>query len=150
MAIRQILTIKDDEAALRQKSRTVDTFDQRLWQLLDDLTETMKHAHGAGLAAPQVGILKKACVISVKDGEVHELVNPVITKTIGGIVAAEGCLSIPNEQADVERPAQLVVEAQDRYGKPFKLKAKDMLARAICHEFDHLNGKLYVDRVQKK
>jgi len=149
MAIRNILTVKNDEAALRQKSRPVEAFDQRLWQLLDDMADTMKRANGAGLAAPQVGILKRVCVVSVKDGEVHELVNPVITKASGGIVSCEGCLSIPGKSDDVERPSSLTVEAQDRYGKHFKLKAKDLLARAICHELEHLDGVLYVDRVKK-
>jgi len=150
MAIRQIITIKEDEDALRQQSREVESFDQRLWQLLDDLAETMKHANGAGLAAPQVGILKRVCVVSVKDGKVHELVNPVVVKESGTITAAEGCLSIPNKQGDVERPAQLTVEARDRHGKKFLLKAKDMLARAVCHELDHLNGILYTDKLGKR
>ncbi|MCL2370140.1 MAG: peptide deformylase [Firmicutes bacterium] len=149
MAIRQIIKHKADNPILRQKSRPVEVFDDRLGQLIDDLIDTMNYAYGVGLAAPQVGIFKRVYVISVKQGEVFEFVNPVITKTSGTQREKEGCLSIPNTEGETERPAAVTVEAFDRHGKKFSLKGKGLLARAICHETDHLDGILYTDRVSK-
>ena len=149
MALRQLLTTKTDMATLRQRSRVVDVFDDRLGQLIDDMIDTMEHAGGVGLAAVQVGILRRVCVLSVKDGVVHELVNPNIVSTTGAVIDDEGCLSIPGQSAKVQRPQQLVVEALDRYGKKISLKAKGLLARAICHEIDHMDGVLYVDKKEQ-
>jgi len=148
MAIRQIIKHKADNPVLRQKSRLVEVFDDRLAQLIDDLIDTMNHAHGVGLASPQVGIFKRVFVISIKQDEVFEFVNPVITKSSGIQKEKEGCLSIPNTEGQTERPATVTVEAYDRHGKKFTLKGKGLLARAICHETDHLDGVLYTDRVK--
>ena len=144
MAKRQLVLSPDE--LLRKKSREVTTFDARLHQLLDDMAETMYDADGVGLAAPQVGILKRAVVIDVGDGLI-ELVNPEILRTEGAVVGAEGCLSIPGRRCTVERPEKVVVAAQNRDGKAIQLEAEGLLAVAMCHEIDHLDGVLYIDRM---
>lgn len=145
MAIRNILTDADER--LRKKSRDVTDFNSKLWQLLDDMYETMKDG-GVGIAAPQVGILRRAVVIDVGDGK-HELMNPVIVSEEGDQYGSEGCLSLPGEWGMVHRPEKLKVRAQDRSGKPFELEAEGYLAVAVCHELDHLNGVLFVDRADR-
>lgn len=147
MAIRTI-RIKGDEI-LRKRSKEVVKFDDKLAQLLDDMYETMKKRDGAGLAAPQVGILKRAVVIDVGEGRI-ELINPTITKTEGEQLGQEGCLSIPDEWYDVERPNVVTVVAQDRNGRKFELTGEGLLARAFCHEIDHLNGILFTDVVKEQ
>ena len=147
MALRQIVKFGDD--ILRKKSRPVTNFDERLWQLLDDMAETMHSKDGAGLAAVQVGVLRRAVVIDVHDGSgVIELINPVIISEEGTQVGGEGCLSAPNVWEDVERPNIVTVKAQDRFGKEFTRTGSALLARAFCHEIDHLDGILFIDRVK--
>lgn len=147
MALREI--VKHGDEILRKKCRPVTVFDEKLWTLLDDMKETMANANGAGLAGPQVGMLRRVCVIDVRDEHgVIELVNPEITETIGCQSGGEGCLSLPGEWREVERPATVTVKAQDRNGKEFTLTGTGMLARAICHETDHLDGVLFIDKAK--
>ena len=149
MALREIRT-KDDEI-LYKKCKEVKVFDKRLHILLDDMYETMQAHNGVGLAAPQVGILKRAVVIDIGEGKI-ELINPVITKKEGTQYGQEGCLSVPGVWGDVERPMNVTASAQDRYGKTFEISGTELLARAICHEIDHLNGEVFLskaDNVQK-
>ena len=140
MAIREIR--KYDDPVLYKVCRPVEKFDERLWELLDDMAETMYEANGVGLAAPQVGILRRVVVIDVGDG-IIELVNPRILRTAGKETTSEGCLSFPGEYGLVERPTEVEIEAQDRHGKSFRMTGHDLLARAFCHETDHLDGKFY-------
>ncbi|HJB26069.1 MAG TPA: peptide deformylase [Firmicutes bacterium] len=142
MAIRNI--VKEGDEILRKKSRVVVKFDERLHTLLDDMAQTMYEAHGVGLAAPQVGILKRVVVIDVGDGLI-ELVNPVIVEAKGKNEGSEGCLSVPGEWGIVVRPSKVKVKAQNRYGEEIILKGTDLLARAFCHEIDHLEGILFKD-----
>lgn len=144
MAIRNILRFGDE--TLRKTSKPVTKFDEKLWTLLDDMVETLHDAKGAGLAAPQVGVLRRAVVIDVGDG-LLELVNPVVTRERGIQEEAEGCLSFPGRYALRKRPALVAVEALDRRGKPFKVTGRDLLARALSHEIDHLNGVLFIDNI---
>ena len=140
MAIREIR--KYDDPVLYKVCRPVEKFDERLWELLDDMVETMYEANGVGLAAPQVGILRRVVVIDVGDG-IIELVNPRILRTAGKETTSEGCLSFPGEYGLVERPTEVEIEAQDRHGKSFRMIGHDLLARAFCHETDHLDGKVF-------
>lgn len=144
MAIRNIVKVGDD--VLRKICRTQMTFDQKLWSLLDDMAETMYKADGVGLAAPQVGILRRVCVVDVGDGLI-ELINPVITEKSGSQKGNEGCLSVPDRFEEVTRPNKVTVKAQNRMGENIEIKAEGFLARAFCHEIDHLDGILYIDRV---
>jgi len=141
---RKIVKIGDD--TLRKVCKPMQKFDLRLWLLLRDMADTMYKADGVGLAAPQVGILRRVVVIDVGEGLV-ELVNPVIISTEGEQAGPEGCLSVPGRRGYVVRPQKVTVRAQDRKGKPFELTAEDLFARAICHELDHLDGVLYVDKM---
>lgn len=148
MALREILKFGED--ILRKKCREVTAFDDKLRQLLDDMKETLQAADGVGLAAPQVGILRRAVIIDVRDGKgVIELINPVIIEKNGTQTGNEGCLSAPGEWCEVERPQSVTVKAFDRNGNEFELKGSDLLARAICHEVDHLDGILFIDRVKQ-
>lgn len=142
MAKRNI--VKFGEDILKKKSREVTAFDDKLWVLLDDMYETMKEANGCGLAAPQVGILRRVAVIDVGEGPI-ELINPVVTSMKGKQREVEGCLSAPGEWGYVVRPAKVKVTAQNRYGKEFKIEGTELLARALCHEIDHLNGVIFTD-----
>lgn len=142
MAKRNIVKVGED--ILRKKCREVTAFDDKLWVLLDDMLETMKDANGVGLAAPQVGILRRVVVIDVGEGPI-ELVNPVITSVKGKQREVEGCLSVPGQWGYVTRPAKVKVTAQNRYGKEIKVEGTEMLARALCHEIDHLNGIIFTD-----
>ena len=145
MALRNIL--KEGDERLRKKSRPVTDFNERLWTLLDEMYETMQDG-GVGIAAPQVGVLRRAVVIDVGEGK-HELVNPVIVEQSGDQCGGEGCLSIPGQYGLVHRPAQLRLKAQDRYGKPFELEAEGYFAVAVCHEVDHLDGILFIDKAER-
>ena len=145
MALRTI--IKEGDERLRKKSRPVTEFNERLWTLLDDMYETMK-GDGVGIAAPQVGILRRAVVIDVGEGR-HELVNPEIVEQEGDQYGGEGCLSVPGQYGMVHRPQKLRVRAQDRYGKPLELEAEGYLAVAVCHETDHLDGVLFIDKADR-
>lgn len=147
MAIRNIVKIGDD--ILRKVCRTQLTFDDKLALTLDDMADTMYEAEGVGLAAPQIGILRRYCVVDVGDG-IIELVNPVIEKQSGSQSGEEGCLSIPGRYEEVERPMKVTVRAQDRNGKNFKITADGFKARALCHEIDHLDGILYIDKIKKE
>ncbi|OQB25158.1 MAG: Peptide deformylase 1 [Firmicutes bacterium ADurb.Bin182] len=140
MAFRKILT--DNDPKLYKVSRPVENFDDRLFMLLDDMAETMYKAEGAGLAACQVGILKRVCVIDCGDGLI-ELINPVIISTEGEQGGYEGCLSFPGKRGYVVRPQKVVVRAFDRNGELKEYTAADMFARAVMHETDHLDGKVY-------
>lgn len=146
MAIRQI--VLEGDAVLRKQARAVTQFDEKLWVLLDDMAETMKKADGVGLAAPQVGILRQVVVIDVGEGPI-ELVNPEIIKASGKQVGHEGCLSCPGVLGLVTRPMKVKVRAMDRHGKPFELEGEELLARAICHETDHLKGILFKDLAEQ-
>ena len=144
MAIRNIVKVGDD--VLRKVCRTHMTFDEKLWSLLDDMAETMYKAEGVGLAAPQVGILRRVCVVDVGEGLI-ELINPVITEKSGSQKGSEGCLSVPDRYEEVTRPNKVTVRAQNRKGENIEIKAEGFLARAFCHEIDHLDGILYIDRI---
>ena len=145
MALRNILT--KEEPLLYKKCRPVTAFNARLHQLLDDMADTMYEADGVGLAAPQVGVLKRAVVIDVGEGLI-ELVNPEILWTEGEAISTEGCLSVPGKHAEVTRPMKVTVRAFDAEMKEFTLTAEGLEARCILHENDHLNGILYADRAE--
>ncbi|MGN1118902.1 MAG: peptide deformylase [Oscillospiraceae bacterium] len=146
MAVREILLFGND--VLRQHCEEVTSFDEELWTLLDDMHETMLNAQGIGLAAPQIGVAKRVVVIDLDDDNgVIELVNPVITLMRGKQLEPEGCLSLPEKSGVVKRPARVHVKAFNRYGKRVHYHGTGLLARAFCHEIDHLNGILYADKV---
>ena len=147
MAIRNIVKLGDE--VLRKVCRTQMTFDERLATTLDDMAETMYKAEGVGLAAPQIGILRRYCIVDVGDG-IIELVNPVIESARGKQEGEEGCLSIPNRYESVTRPMTVTVRAQERKGNSFTITAEGFKARALCHEIDHLDGILYIDKTDKK
>lgn len=140
--IRKIVKLGDE--TLRKQSKPMQKFDLRLWLLLRDMADTMYKADGVGLAAPQVGILRRVVVVDTGDGLV-ELINPEIIDREGEQAGAEGCLSLPGRQGYVVRPQKVTVRAQDRKGKPFEITAEGLKARAFCHEIDHLDGVLYID-----
>ncbi|MHB1315643.1 MAG: peptide deformylase [Christensenellales bacterium] len=146
MALRDIL-VKGDER-LRKHCRPVTSFDKRLHMLLDDMAETMYAAPGVGLAAPQVGIIRRVAVVDVGDGLI-ELVNPQIIESSGTQTGNEACLSVPQWEAQVTRPNAVKVRAQDRHGKTFEVSGEEFLARALCHEIDHLQGVLFLDICEK-
>lgn len=146
MAIRN-LRLEGDEI-LKKKSREVEVIDEKLQILIDDMIEMMHKYNGVGLAAVQVGILKRVVVIDLYDDKGPiVLINPIIVKTKGEQEVEEGCLSFPNQFAKVIRPAEVVVEYTDRDGKRMKIKAKELLAQAISHETDHLNGEVFMDKI---
>lgn len=144
MALRSI--VKYGDPILREKCSEVRMFNERLGIVIDDMKETMIKADGVGLAAPQIGMLRRICVVSLDGEEFYELVNPVIVKTSGTQCKVEGCLSIPGEQANIIRPNCVVVDAADRTGQVYRYKAHGDLARVFCHEIDHLDGILFIDR----
>ena len=137
--------VKFGDETLRKVCRTVDEITPKIIRLLDDMIDTMRAANGCGLAAPQVGILRRIAVIEVEEGVVHELINPKIIAYSGEQQETEGCLSNPGKWGITKRPMSVTVRALDRYGKEYELNGKGLLARAICHECDHLDGKLYTD-----
>ena len=147
MAIRRIMEIGDEK--LRKTCKRVEKFDLRLRLLLKDLADTMYRAEGVGLAAPQVGILRRAAVVDVGEGLV-ELVNPEIISMEGEQSDVEGCLSVPGRRAMVTRPLRVTVRAQDSKGEAIEMTAEGFLARAFCHEMDHLDGVLYVDKMDRE
>ena len=148
MAKRNIVKIGDD--VLRKICRTQLNFDEKLHQTLDDMKETMYDAEGVGLAAPQIGILRRYCVVDVGDG-VIELINPVITeKSDETQTGNEGCLSIPDRSEIITRPMKVSVRAQNRYGENITITGEGLKARALCHEIDHLDGVLYIDHAKRR
>lgn len=142
MAIRKI--VLDTEDVLRKKSREVTEFNDKLRQLLDDMADTMYAADGVGLAAVQVGILKRVAVINTGE-QLYELINPIIVDQSGEQTGSEGCLSSPDEYGEVTRPMSVKVEAFDRYGSKYTVMGEELLARALCHEIDHMDGILFKD-----
>lgn len=147
MAMRKIVEIGDEK--LRKKAKTVEKFDLRLRILLKDMADTMYKAEGVGLAAPQVGILRRVVVVDVGD-ELVELVNPEIISREGECSGPEGCLSIPGRSGMVTRPERVTLRAQNAKGEPFEITGEGYLARAFCHELDHLDGILYVDIMERE
>ena len=143
MAIRQVVQVGDE--VLRQKCFPVEKFDEKLWQLLDDMKQTVRFEKGAGLAAPQVGVLRRAVVCDVEEG-FFELINPRFLQQSGEQSDVEGCLSVKGKHGTVSRPFKVKIAYQDRFGKEHTLAAKGFFARCICHELDHLDGILYIDR----
>ena len=146
MALRN-LRINDDEI-LQKKAKPVEKFDEKLHQLLADMAETMQASNGVGLAAPQIGILRRIVVVDVGEGLI-ELMNPEIVEELGEQDGEEGCLSLPGLSGDVVRPMKVKVEAQDRKGQKFTIEGEELLARAFCHEIDHLNGILFTKRATR-
>ncbi|MBR0235744.1 MAG: peptide deformylase [Clostridia bacterium] len=142
MAILNIL--KEGDETLKKISRPVTEITDRTKTLLDDMAQTMRRANGVGLAAPQVGVLRRIVVIEVEEGELIELINPEIIKTMGEQTGPEGCLSVPGKQGTVTRPSYVKVRALDRNGVMREYEGEGLLARCFCHEIDHLDGKLYI------
>ena len=140
MGIRKILTDRDE--ALHKVCKPVTEFDAKLHKLLDDMTDTLEKAQGVGLAAPQVGILRRVVIVDTGD-EILELINPELLETSGEQEGAEGCLSVPGKYGWVKRPYYATVRAQDRYGNWFAVEGEELIARCFCHELDHLDGILY-------
>ena len=144
MAKLQIRKLGDE--VLRKTCRPVDEITPRILTLLDDMVETMRAADGCGLAAPQVGILRRIVVVEVEPGEVYELINPKIIAYSGEQTGQEGCLSVPGEHGIVTRPQNVTVRALNRHGETVEITGHDLLARCFCHELDHLDGTLYIDK----
>lgn len=144
MALRTIRTIGDE--ILRKKSKNVDIIDDKLKLIMKDMADTMYKADGVGLAAPQIGILKRLVVIDIGNGLIN-LINPEIIEVSGNHEVIEGCLSVPGKHGKLMRPEKVIIKALDLNGKEFILSGEDFLAKAICHEIDHLDGILYVDKV---
>lgn len=146
MALRKI--IEQGDPCLNKVCRPVTEFNRRLHELLDDMVETLQDANGAGLAAPQVGVLRRACIVMDEDsGEYLELVNPEIVKSSGEQTGLEGCLSVPGKWGIVTRPNVVRVRAQDRDGNWFEVEGEELTARAFCHEIEHLDGHLYTEHI---
>lgn len=146
MALRKILT--DKEPALHKVCRSVEKFDGRLHRLLDDMADTLAEANGVGLAAPQVGILRRVVIVDTGE-EILELVNPTLVETSGEQEGAEGCLSVPGKYGLVKRPNYAKVRAQDRYGDWFEAEGEGLIARCFCHELDHLDGIVYTEVMER-
>ena len=146
MGIRKILT--DKEPSLHKVCKEVTVFDKKLHKLLDDMADTLAEANGVGLAAPQVGILRRVVVVDVGD-EILELVNPTLVETSGEQTGAEGCLSVPGRYGLVKRPNFAKVRAQDRNGEWFEAEAEELIARCFCHELDHLDGIVYTQVMER-
>ena len=146
MAIRKIVTQEDE--ILHKKCRPVEKFDEKLWQLLDDMAETMYKAEGYGIAGPQVGVLRQVVVIDVGQGKL-EVINPTISETDGQVRDVEGCLSVPSQYGYVTRPKTCKLSAQDRFGNHYEKELSDMFCRCACHETDHLKGHLFTELVEE-
>lgn len=144
MALREVRTNPDP--ILRKNTREIDKVTPRIQILVEDMIDTMRHAEGVGLAAPQIGVLKKLAVVEVEE-QLYVLINPVIIKREGEEIGPEGCLSVPGKQGLVKRPKNITLKYKDLNEAEMTLEASDFLARAICHELDHLNGVLYIDKL---
>ena len=149
MAIRNVITNEFEDETLRKKSKKVQKFDENLWELLDDMKETMRKNNGVGIAAVQVGVLKRAVIVE-PNNMFLELINPEIVSIDGEDIDVEGCLSVSKKQGLVKRPMTVTVKAQDRYGYDFTITGEKYLARVLCHEIDHLDGILFVDKMIKE
>ena len=147
MASRKIVTLGSD--TLRKKSKPVVDFDKSLFDLLDDMKQTMIEKNGVGIAAVQVGVLRRAIIVELDEDNFLEIINPEIIKQKGKVCGNEGCLSVPGFFTKVERPKYVKIKAFDRNGKEFEFEAEDYIARCICHEIDHLNGILFVDYTEE-
>lgn len=148
MALRKIVEMGDE--CLTKVCRPVTAFNKHLMELLDDMQETLADANGAGLAAPQVGVLRRVCLVLNEDTEEYmELINPEILETKGSRVCLEGCLSVPGKWGLVERPTYARIKAQDRTGAWFEAEGEGMMAQAFCHEIEHLDGHLYVEHIDR-
>ena len=146
MALRNIIT--EGNPTLKKVCRPVTAFDDRLATLIDDMKETVVHANGVGLAAPQVAVLRRVVVVDLGD-EIVELVNPRILKTEGEQDGLEGCLSVPERYGMVKRPQKVTIEAQDRHGDWYEYEGEDLIARCFCHELEHLDGHLYTEKAYR-
>ena len=146
MGLRKILTV--DEPALHKVCRPVEAFDRKLHKLLDDMTDTLVDSGGVGLAAPQVGILRRVVLVDTGE-EIIELINPEMLETSGEQEGAEGCLSVPGKYGLVKRPMFAKVRAQDRYGDWFEAEGEELIARCFCHELDHLDGIIYTEKMER-
>ena len=146
MGLRKILT--DKEPALHKVCKPVTSFDRKLHKLLDDMKETLEEAQGVGLAAPQVGILRRVVIVDTGDG-ILELVNPTLVATDGEQEGPEGCLSVPGRYGLVKRPYYAKVRAQDRYGEWYEAEGEELIGRCFCHELDHLDGILYTQVMER-
>ena len=146
MGIRKILTVKDP--ALHKVCKPVEKFDAKLHKLLDDMAETLEEANGVGLAAPQIGILRRVVIVDTGE-EILELVNPTLVETSGEQEGAEGCLSVPGKYGIVKRPYYATVRAQDRFGEWFEVQGEELIARCFCHELDHLDGIVYTQVMER-
>ena len=142
--------VKHGDETLRKVCRPVEQITPRIITLLDDMIETMRDADGCGLAAPQVGILRRIAVVEVEEGKVIELINPKIIARAGEQQEQEGCLSIPGRWGITKRPMHVTVRAMNRHGETFTVSGSELLARALCHEIDHLDGKLFIDKLVKE
>ena len=143
MGLRKILT--DKEPALHKVCKPVVKFDDKLHKLLDDMVETLRDANGVGLAAPQIGIIRRVVIVDVGEDEMLELVNPTLLETSGEQCGPEGCLSVPGRYGLVKRPYYAKVRAQDRFGNWFEAEGEEIIARCFCHELDHLDGIMYTE-----
>ena len=146
MGLRKIMTVK--EPCLHKVCRPVEKFDHKLHKLLDDMKETLADANGVGLAAPQVGILRRVVVVDTGE-EMLELVNPELLETSGEQVGSEGCLSVPGKYGIVKRPNYAKVRAYDRDGNEFEVEGEELMARCFCHEIDHLDGIVYTEIMER-
>ena len=146
MALRKILT--EEESALHKVCKPVTSFDRKLHKLLDDMTDTLIESQGVGLAAPQIGIIRRVVVVDTGDG-ILELVNPELIETSGEQIGADGCLSIPGKYGLVKRPNYAKVRAQDRDGEWFEVEGEELMARCFCHELEHLDGHLYTEKMDR-
>ena len=146
MGLRKILT--DQDPALHKVCRPVEKFDRKLHKLLDDMAETLAEANGVGLAAPQVGILRRVVIVDTGE-EILELVNPTMLETSGEQLGAEGCLSVPGKYGLVKRPMVAKVRAQDRYGEWYEVEGEELIGRCFCHELDHLDGIVYTEVMER-
>jgi peptide deformylase len=148
MALREIRKIGDE--VLRKKSRNVDKIDERIKLLLEDMVETMQHANGVGLAAVQVGVLKRIIVVDIGDEKgIIKLINPRIVESEGEQITSEGCLSVPEVTEDVRRPNRVIVTGLNENSEEVTYEGTELFAKAICHEIDHLDGILFIDRIEK-
>ena len=146
MGLRKILT--DKEPALHKVCRPVEKFDSRLHKLLDDMQDTLEEANGVGLAAPQIGILRRVVIVDTGEG-ILELINPVMLETDGEQTGPEGCLSVPGRYGLVTRPYYAKVRAQDRYGEWYEAEGEELIGRCFCHELDHLDGIIYTEKMER-